>query len=132
MSEEVQKSNAGQSLGVAALILGIVGLLGGLFPCTAIFAVGIILGAIALILGAIGMSKAKNGGGKKGLPMTGLIIGILAIVANIGWYAFIGAAGNALEDIANDPAAQEEFENQMNDAFNQLEEAAEEAEESAE
>jgi hypothetical protein len=70
-------------LGIAALVLGLVGLIIGLIPCVG-WMVGVPLGALALLLGLIGLATAGTTTGK-GMPIVGSIIGVLAIV--LSWYA---------------------------------------------
>ncbi|MGW6569872.1 DUF4190 domain-containing protein [Streptomyces sp. NPDC054975] len=82
-------------LGVAALVLGIVGLLFGLFPLT--FWLGAILGILALIFGIIGHGRARKGEAtNKGAALSGIILGALALVASIAWVIFFAVA---VEDI---------------------------------
>ena len=58
-------------MAVAALVLGIVGLL---LP---------ILSVLALIFGGIGMSKANQGASGKGMAVAGLVLGILGTLVLI-------------------------------------------------
>lgn len=64
-------------MGTAGLVLGIIGALGALFiPC-----IGWVLGILAVIFGGIGTSRVNKGeANNKGAAMTGLILGIVAIV----------------------------------------------------
>jgi uncharacterized membrane protein len=58
-------------MGVASLVLGIIGLL---------FA-GVILGVLAIIFGNIGMNRAKRGEATNGgMAKAGLILGIIGVV----------------------------------------------------
>lgn len=70
---QMPAKNPGKGLGVAAMVLGIIGQL--LFP--------LILGILALILGAIGLSKSKNVGMKNGMAVAGIVLGIIAIAFKI-------------------------------------------------
>ncbi|MEU9999720.1 DUF4190 domain-containing protein [Streptomyces sp. NPDC050848] len=75
-------------LGVTALVLGIVGLLFGVFPFT--FWLGAILGILALIFGIIGHGRARQGQAtNKGVALSGLILGAVALVASIAWIIFL-------------------------------------------
>ena len=95
MSEE--KTNAGKGLGVAALILGILAVVCSFIPCFSFWA--IVLGVIGIILGAVGLSKAKKGGGSKGLPKSGLILSIIGTAIAVVWIvAFAGAVSKAGSD----------------------------------
>ncbi|MGW2019113.1 DUF4190 domain-containing protein [Streptomyces sp. NPDC001927] len=85
-------------LGVTALVLGLVGLLFGVFPFT--FWLGAILGIMALIFGIIGHGKARRGEAtNKGMALSGIILGAVAIVASIAWLLVVVVAVN---DVKND------------------------------
>jgi tRNA_anti-like len=99
-------------LGIAALVIGLVGLIIGLVPCVGWF-VGVPLGAIGLLLGLIALATAGSATGK-GLPVTGTIISVLAIV--LSWYSThiwvmlgIGAAEGAAK------AAQDALKKQVDE-----------------
>ncbi|GAB3645065.1 DUF4190 domain-containing protein [Glycomyces tarimensis] len=64
-------------MGTSGLVLGIIGVVGGLFiPC-----IGWILGILAVIFGALGFSRANKGEAtNKNAALWGLILGIVAIV----------------------------------------------------
>lgn len=83
---------AGKGLGVAALILGIIGLILCFIPVINVF--GVILAITALILGIVGMIIAKKKGGSKGMALTGLILGALGIIIFIVMYAVVFAAAS--------------------------------------
>jgi hypothetical protein len=70
-------------LGIAALVLGILGVV------LAFFYVGGFLGLLALIFGVIGLGKVKKGEAtNKGAALTGLILGIVSIVITIAMVIF--------------------------------------------
>lgn len=91
------KTNAGQGLGIAALVLGIITIPFAFFPCTAVFAW--CPGALAIILGAIGLNQAKKGNGKTGLPMAGLVLGIIATVVAVAWIVVFAEAAKEVSDV---------------------------------
>jgi hypothetical protein len=96
MSEK--KSNAGNGMGIAALILGIFGIISAFIPCFGLFA--IFFGSLAIIFGAVGLSQAKKGGGAKGMPTAGLILGLLSTIFTILWtVVFAAAMSGSLDDI---------------------------------
>jgi hypothetical protein len=66
-----QKKNG---LGIASLILGIIGFL------TGIFIIGILLDIVAIILGIIAIASEKN---KKGLAIGGVVISVTSIISVI-------------------------------------------------
>lgn len=109
--------------GILALVAGIIALLssfGALIPIVGIF-IGIfalVVGIVAVIFGFVGLNAAKKGKAtNKGLSITGLILGALAIVLSIVlaiastfWFvdqveqSSTGAASTAPADPNSDPA----------------------------
>ena len=88
----------GKGLGVAALVLGILGVISSFIPCFGVWA--ITFGVLSIIFGAISVSWAKKSSSKKGMGMAGLILGIIATVFAILWYVLvIGAAATAASAI---------------------------------
>ncbi len=63
----------GKGFGIAALILGIIGLILSLLIITTLF--GLVLGILAIIFGLIGTSKDET----KTLAIIGLIFGLIAV-----------------------------------------------------
>jgi hypothetical protein len=105
--EEVKVSNAGQNLGIAALITAIVTFVIAVIPCIGL--VAIIPGIVAIILATVGLSQASRSNSPKGLLIAGLIIGVLAtlisfsqvfIAAKIGQHA--GKWPGDIQNIIND------------------------------
>ena len=76
-----QQSNSKKGMAIAALILGILGLL---LSCVGI---GIIFGIIGLVLGIISISQRRNG---KGMAIVGIVLGALSIII----FAIIYAVGS--------------------------------------
>jgi hypothetical protein len=66
---------AATGIGIAALIVGIVGFLSGLLPVW-----GFLVGATAVVLSIIALKKSA---GNKGFGITGLILGGIAVVTNL-------------------------------------------------
>lgn len=86
----VPQKPATNGLGVAAMVLGIVGILTCLVPV-----LGLILGVVAVILGILGMRKKNS---TTGMAITGLILGGLATLVGIGVLIFtIMLAGKVAE-----------------------------------
>lgn len=85
--EEV-KNNAGQNLGIAALITAIITFVLAVIPCIGIIA--FIPGVIAIILAAVGISQASKNNASKGLPIAGLVIGIVATLISFSWIVVAG------------------------------------------
>ncbi|MCK4663992.1 MAG: hypothetical protein KAT68_14080 [Bacteroidales bacterium] len=134
--EETKKSNAGQGLGIAGFILGIVALVISFIPCLGMFA--IYPGIIAVILSAIAFSQANKVGGSKGLIIAALIVSIIG-TAIAGWqfYVIKYAAKNQIEkglegwkdELKNafDELEEEGVIDDMEDALDELEDAVDEA-----
>lgn len=91
-------------LAIAALILGIIALLGSLVPIVGWFMWPFALAAIGL--GLAGMSRAgKIDGTGKGMALGGLITGVLAVVAAIAWTVILVVAADDVDnDINSDPS----------------------------
>jgi len=85
--ENQPDANAGQTMGIASLVLGILGVITAFIPCFGFFA--LIFGVLAIVFGAIGISQAKKGNGKIGMPRAGLILGIIATAFTIIWLVFL-------------------------------------------
>lgn len=80
-------------LAIASLVLGILGLFGGFIV------VGGVLGLIAIILGAIALSKKQS----KGMSITGVVTGALAILTSVivlfvGIIAYNGLQGRIKDE----------------------------------
>ena len=67
-------AQAPKALALSALIVGIVAFLTGLLPV-----VGAIIGAVAIILGIVALVKKQS----KGLSITGIVLGSIAMIASI-------------------------------------------------
>jgi len=75
MEEQVQKSNAGKGLGIAAFVIAVVGIVISFIPCLGMY--GLVLCGIALILAIIAFIQAKKANGSKGLIIAALVISIV-------------------------------------------------------
>ena len=99
-SEPTPKSNAGQGLGIAGLVLGIIGTLVSFIPCIGTLA--FLVGGIGVVLSAVGYSQARKNNGAKGLTLAGLILSIVGIViAGIWLYALNRASGGLTDAYEN-------------------------------
>lgn len=83
---EETKTNAGQGLGIAGLILGIIAIPLAILGCTSVL--GLVLGVAGVILGAVGLSQATKSNGTKGLPTAGLVVSILGTAIALMWILF--------------------------------------------
>jgi hypothetical protein len=74
-------NNTGHNLGIAALITAIITFVLAVIPCVGLIA--IIPGIIAIILASVGLSQASRTNAQRGLPLAGLIIGIIASLISV-------------------------------------------------
>ena len=72
---EDSRSNPGQGLGVAGLVLGIIALLISLIPCIGLLA--LIPGIIAITLSSLALSQANKTNGNRGFIIAALVISII-------------------------------------------------------
>jgi uncharacterized membrane protein YgaE (UPF0421/DUF939 family) len=86
---EQQKTNTGQGLGIAGLVLGIISIPLAIMGCT--FVIALLFGAVGIVLSAIGLSQAKQANGAKGITTAGLVVSIIGSVIAILWFLFLGA-----------------------------------------
>lgn len=112
------ENNNSNGISIAALVCGIVGIIGSFFTVVipAIAIIALIIAIAGIILGAIGMKKAnENNGSGNGLAIAGLVCGIVGTVfcfsAVICWACFACAAFNSI-NYGN------EFANELNDIMN--------------
>jgi hypothetical protein len=95
-------------LGLAALILGIIGAISGIIPL--LFWLAGTLGVIGLILGFVGRARAKRGEATNGKTalwgiITSAIALILSIVGMVIVFDAFGEAADELAEIAEEPTA---------------------------
>ena len=98
------KTNAGNGLGVAGLVLGILSLFMAFIPCVGVIAIG--PGVIAIVLSIVGLIQANKHNGAKGINIAALVISALGtLIACLWLFAFVGIASldeNQIEDIVED------------------------------
>jgi len=78
--EDVQ-NNAGQTLGIAALITAIITFVLAVIPCVGL--VAIIPGIIAIVLASVGLSQAARNNTPRGVLLAGLIIAVIASMISV-------------------------------------------------
>lgn len=90
---------ARNGLGIAALVLGVIGAVSGLIPL--LFWLAGILGVIGLILGLSGRGRAKRGEAtNKGVATFGAVLGLVSLVlAVVGAVITFKAVGDAVDEI---------------------------------
>ncbi len=93
MENNSTNPNAGQGMGIAALVLGIVAVIAAFIPCLGLIA--ILFGVLAIIFGAVGFSQAKKENASLTMPRVGLILGIVATGFVIIWMlVIVGSIGS--------------------------------------
>ncbi|MBE9509489.1 MAG: hypothetical protein IMY71_01320 [Bacteroidetes bacterium] len=127
---EEQKTSAGQGLGIAGLVIGIMAVILALIPC--IGWIAIIPGVIALALSLVAFSQANKGNGSKGVIIGALVVSIIATsigLIQIVFFAAVTTEGgnimNKIEKVAKE--FEDEFEGEYGKDF---EEAMDDVEES--
>ena len=117
---EEQKTSAGQGLGVAGLVIGILAAILAMIPCVGWIA--IIPGVIALALSLVAFSQANKGNGSKGVIIGALVVSIIAIsigLVQIVFFAAIATEGgnikNKIEKVAKEFG--DEFEDEYGKDF---------------
>lgn len=93
-------AKASNGLATAGFVLGLLGFLGSFIPVLNIG--GIVIGVVGAVLAAVGLAKAKKLGAGKGLAMSGLILGLLALIIGIVVnVAFVNLVNNAANDVTD-------------------------------
>jgi hypothetical protein len=113
---EEPKSTAGQGLGIAGLVLGILAIPMGIFPCT--FYIGILFGIIGIVLSLVALSQANRGAGPKSLIIAALVCSIVGLTfASVWGFAFSrGGARIVREMIREGEFPRDAFEEMGRDA----------------
>ena len=74
-NNEVVTTPNGKGMSIAALVCGILGIIGSWFPVVRYFT--LVLAILGIVFGAKGMKNAKATGEGKGLAVAGLVLGII-------------------------------------------------------
>ena len=114
LSQEAPQVKKTSGMGVTALVLGIVGIVGSWIPIlNNVSAFIAFLGAIFGIMGIVSISKSKGAKGGKGIAIAGTIVSVVAIVVVLATQSMYGkaldsaseslnkASGDATEEILN-------------------------------
>ncbi|MEU2789338.1 DUF4190 domain-containing protein [Streptomyces sp. NPDC007100] len=90
---------ARNGLGVAALVLGLVGALSGLLPL--LFWLAGILGLLALVFGLVGLGRVKRRqAANKGVAVTGTVLGAVALVLSVvGLVITVTAVNDVVKEV---------------------------------
>jgi hypothetical protein len=112
---EEYKSTAGQGLGVAGLVLGIMAIPMGIIPCT--FYIGIIFGVIGIVLSLVALSQANRGYGPKNLIIAALICSIVGLTfASVWGFTLSRNGARVFKQIIREGINEESFDNMDKDA----------------
>ena len=126
-----EKSKAGSGLGIAGMILGIVGLVCAFIPCMEFWA--ILLCIVGIILSAISLSKAKKVNAPKGTAKAGLVTSIIgSVIAVVKYVILITAIASGASAFGDVLQNNEELQKSINDGLEQFEDAAEKLEDAQE
>ncbi|HEY4787827.1 MAG TPA: DUF4190 domain-containing protein, partial [Bacteroidales bacterium] len=96
---EEKKSNAGQGLGIAGLVLGIIALLIAFIPCVGLYA--LLPGGIAIVLSVVAFSQAKKANAAKGLIIAALVISIIGTAIAAVWGLVFATAFSGIKSAAH-------------------------------
>jgi len=126
MEEQVQKSNAGKGLGIAAFVIAVVGIVISFIPCLEMY--GLVPCGIALILAIIAFVQAKKANSSKGLIIAALVISIIGTtIASWQLYVLMNTKSSletdkdAIEKIdIKKSLNDDEFNNGMNESVDSL------------
>lgn len=80
--------NSSDSMSMAGMIIGIIGLIISIFPCFGLF--GSLLALVGLILSIMGYRRDKDSGAPTTLAIVGMVLSGLAILVGLLWGVFVG------------------------------------------
>jgi hypothetical protein len=118
--ENQTTTTAGQGMGIAGLILGIIAIPLAIIPCT--FPLALLFGAAGIVLSAVGLHQANTANGTKGLQISGLIVSIVGLSIALMWGLFF-ASLNDNGKFWKQGKFWEKFENIGNEVGKDLEES---------
>ena len=120
MEEQIQKSNAGKGLGIAAFVIAVVGIVISFIPCLGMY--GLVPCGIALILAIIAYIQAKKANASKGLIIAALVISIVGTsIASWQLYVLMNAKSFLETDLkdAVEKIDIKSLNDELNDAMNE-------------
>lgn len=130
--DEQPKSTAGQGLGIAGFVLGLIALIISFIPCLGMYA--LLPGIIAIVLSAIALSQASKTNAAKGLIIAALVVSIIGTsIAAWQFFALRTASKNIekygveFKEAFMDEFG-EELKDEMREAAKDLEKIADELE----
>jgi hypothetical protein len=119
---EEHRSTAGQGLGIAGLILGILAIPLGIFPCT--FYMGLLFGLTGIILSLVALSQANRAYGPRSLIIAALVCSIVGLTfASVVGFTFTRGGVRFIKEIVRDgvPHDFEEFGRDAGDVLHDME-----------
>ena len=125
MSQGYQTAPQGNGLAVAALVLGILGVLVSWIPCVG-WVLGLLLAILAIIFGFVGKGKASQGAPYGGVAIAGLASGFLALIISVGMPLVLSMIAKKAIDQQGGfqgimEKAKEDAQRQMDEATRQME-----------
>lgn len=75
MNTNPAPANNGKGMSIAALVCGILGIVGSFIPVICYFT--LVLAILGIVFGAKGLKQAKAAGASTGLAVAGLVLGII-------------------------------------------------------
>ena len=118
-----QNTNAGQGLGIAGLVMGVMAIPLGLIPCT--FFIALVFGAMGIVLSAIALSQANRGKGSRGLIITALACSILGFSFAFFWGLTLKNASHVIKSVIQEIRQDGDLEEVFKDLGNDTEEMME-------
>jgi hypothetical protein len=95
---EEQRSNAGQGLGIAGLVLGIMAIPLGIIPCT--FYLGVLFGIVGIVLTVVALTQANRGAGPKTLIIAAMVCSIVGLTfASVWGFVFSRDGARVVKEI---------------------------------
>lgn len=125
-------TKAGKGLGVAGFVISLVALVLWMpISAAAVFSAAfgggmglsvfwLIVSLLGLILSILGMVKANKGGGKKGLAIAGLVIGLIASSLSVSTVIGVGKAQTEFEKAGLGDKFMETFQEGMEQGLDSL------------
>jgi hypothetical protein len=123
-----KKSNAGNTLGTSALVLGIIAILSLLILKGML---SILIGIIGIILASVGIGQAKQNNGETGLIYAGLTVSIVGTAIALVWFFMLPAFVYPMREQMKDIESVKTINRSIKEAFKDKKITREELEEAA-
>jgi hypothetical protein len=116
-----QQSTAGQGLGIAGLVLGVMAIPLGIIPCT--FFIALVFGAVGIVLSAIALSQSNRGNGPKGIIIAALVCSVLGFSFAFLWGITIKKASPIIKSMVKEIKKEGDIEEVFRDLGDETEQA---------